>query len=303
MKRLTVIGFALLVASAILSGAAAAAPKDAPFPAPEVHQIFVAAQTVTATGAMTNFVAPGSTIVFRAYAVDQKSKKVLAANAVKYFYVTIPGQPNVKLKYNATAPGASAQMPWTGTWNVPATMAPGVVGFKVLIQSQAKKRGQFVQFPVTSAQLTVTPSPQAPVGPAPTPATTAFAPSLDVSLYVDTVNGTRPAGAAPRPVGCTQTNTYKRGEQAVFRVWGTDLATAELLTNENVSTAVVQIPGRADLQLSWAAHGTAPNKVFFWANAWDIPKDYPLGEISAKVVLTLDSGKTGTYEQRMTIVP
>ena len=36
---------------------------------------------------------------------------------------------------------------------------------------------------------------------------------LNVFLYVDTVNGTRPVGAKPRPIGCTQTNVFQRGEQ------------------------------------------------------------------------------------------
>ena len=43
---------------------------------------------------------------------------------------------------------------------------------------------------------------------------------LNVFLYVDTVNGSRPVGAKPRPIGCTQTNVFQRGEQVVFRIWG-----------------------------------------------------------------------------------
>ena len=62
-----------------------------------MQQVFVAAQTVTAERAMITQVAPGSTVVFRAYAVDGKTRKVIAAKDVKYFYVKIPNQPNVKL--------------------------------------------------------------------------------------------------------------------------------------------------------------------------------------------------------------
>ena len=60
--------------------------------------MFVAAQTVTTDGAMSSWFAPGDNVVFRAYAVDPKSKKVVDPKAVKYFYVTIPNQPNVKLQ-------------------------------------------------------------------------------------------------------------------------------------------------------------------------------------------------------------
>ena len=53
---------------------------------------------------------------FRAYAVDGKTRKVLAAKGVKYFYVKIPNQPNVKLRYLPNAAGASGRMAWTGSW-------------------------------------------------------------------------------------------------------------------------------------------------------------------------------------------
>ena len=59
--------------------------------------MFIAAQTVTAERALITQVAPGSTVVFRAYAVDGKTRKVLAAKGVKYFDAKIPNQPNVKL--------------------------------------------------------------------------------------------------------------------------------------------------------------------------------------------------------------
>ena len=74
---------------------------------------------------MITQVAPGATVVFRAYAVDGKTRKVIAAKDVKYFYVKIPNQPNVKLTYNAQAPGATPRMPWSGTWTVPAAYPLG----------------------------------------------------------------------------------------------------------------------------------------------------------------------------------
>ena len=67
----------------------------------------------------------------------------------------------------------------------------------------------------------------------PTVAQAATGPTkLDAFIYVDTVNGTRPAGAKPRPIGCTQSNVFTRGEQMVFRVWGTDAATGDILSTE-----------------------------------------------------------------------
>src|SRR4051794_22615024 len=161
---------------------------------------------------MSSSFAPGSKVVFRAYAVDGKSHKVLDGAAVKYFYVTIPNQPNVKLAYDPKAPGASGQYAWTGTWTVPAAYPTGLVDFKVLIKSKSKRHGSFVQMPVATSQLTISTNPQLPIAAGPG---TSQGPTGKVStvVYADSVNGTRPAGAAPRPVGCSQTNVYKRGEQ------------------------------------------------------------------------------------------
>ena len=126
---------------------------------------------------------------------------------------------------------------------------------------------------------------------------------LDAFIYVDTVNGSRPTGAKPRPVGCTQSNVFTRGEQMVFRVWGTDAASGDVLSTENVSDGHVTFPGMADLKLNWGAHGATSNRVWFWTAAVNLPADYPLGAGTARVVFKTDEGKTGTYDYQFTIVP
>jgi hypothetical protein len=301
--RIVLILVAAIAATAALPAVAHA--QETPFPAPTVQQVFIAAQTVTAERALITQIAPGSTVVFRAYAVDGKTRKVIAAKDVKYFYITIPNQPNVKLRYNAQAPGASPRMPWSGTWTVPATYPVGLVNFKILIKLEAKRKGQFVQLPVTSSQLTVTrtttTSYTAPV--AANPAVPADG-KLDVALYVDSVNGTRPSGTAPRPVGCTQTNVFKRGEQFVLRAWGSEMATGDILSTENVATATLTVPGvTPPLTLNWGAHGATTNRVWFWTAAWNIPATFPLGDSTLRIAYTLESGKTGTYDYVITIVP
>jgi hypothetical protein len=126
---------------------------------------------------------------------------------------------------------------------------------------------------------------------------------LDAFIYVDTVNGTRPTGAKPRPIGCTQSNVFTRGEQMVFRVWGTDSASGDILSTENVSDAYVTFPGMGNQKLNWGAHGATSNRVWFWAAAVNLPADYPLGTGTAQVVFKTDEGKTGTYDYQFTIVP
>ena len=126
---------------------------------------------------------------------------------------------------------------------------------------------------------------------------------LDAFIYVDTVNGTRPTGAKPRPIGCTQSNVFTRGEQMVFRVWGTDAASGAVLSTENVDDGHVTFPGMGDQKLNWGAHGATSNRVWFWTAAVNIPADYPLGAGTARVVFKTDEGKTGTYDYQFTIVP
>lgn len=134
--------------------------------------------------------------------------------------------------------------------------------------------------------------------------------TADAFLYVDTVNGSRPKGAKPRPIGCTQISYWKRGEQLVFRVWGVEASTGEVLSTTNVKYAYVKIPGSPNLKLSWGPHGAASNRVWFWTAAFDIPADYPLGVLAYRVVFKTESGKFGIYDEsalpessRLTINP
>jgi hypothetical protein len=300
----SILTLAAVAVAAVTFTAAAPAADEIPFPANVVADVFVAAQTVGADGATTNFFKPGSPVIFRAYAVDGKSSKVLGAKDVKYFYVTIPGQPNVKLKYDAKATGASARLAWTGTWNVPAAQPSGIVGFKVLVQTTSKKRGQYVQLPVSSSQLTISTNPPNQLGGGTPAGSETAAAKLPVSLSVDTVNGTRPTGAAPREIGCAQTTVYKRGEQLVFRVWGADTSSNEVLSTANVDTATVTIPGvAAPLALNWGAHGATDNRVWFWSAPWIIPADYPFGTATLHIAFKTDSGKAGTYDHVVNIIP
>ena len=304
-KKILLLGAAVGAAVLMAGAALAADPAETPFPSPAVGDLFIAAQTVTADGAMANYFAPGSTVTFRAYAVDSKTHKAVQASDAKYFYVKIPNQPNVKLKFDPKNPAASSRLQWVGTWAVPASYAAGLVDFKVLVKNTSKRQGQFVQFPVTSAQLTISSSPPPLLSPAPAASTlpTTSAP-LNVSIYVDSVNGTAPAsGVARRLIGCTQTNVFKRGEQFVLRSWAVDMASGDVLSSANVDTAVATVPGAAPLTLNWGAHGATTNRVWFWSVPWIIPADYPLGDTTVNVAYKTDDGKSGVYPYKITIIP
>jgi hypothetical protein len=229
--------------------------------------------------------------------------KVLGAKDVKYFYVAIPNQPNVKLSYSTTAPGATPRFAWTGSWTIPASYPAGVVPFKVLVKATSKRQGSFVQIPVATSQLSVSPSALVPYGNGPAAAaSTAPAAKSDLGIYVDTVNGSAPVGAAKRPVGCAQTNDFKRGEQVVIRVWGFDLKSGDTLSNDNVDTATATVPGlSAPLTLGYSGHGTP--KIYFCSSPFIVPATFPLGDVTIHVAFKTTDGKSGTFDYPITIVP
>lgn len=163
MRRTILILAVGITAAAVTAVGGAQTPTETPFPSPKVVPYFVAAQTVTGPGAaegagiLLDFFPQGSTVVFRATAGATKTGKLLTADQSKYFYVKIPGQPNVKLTYKAPSKKTvGAPWTWSGSWTVPADYPTGVVAFKVLLKTKAGAYGSFVQMPPTSSQLTVT---------------------------------------------------------------------------------------------------------------------------------------------------
>lgn len=303
MKAITAIAAALF-AAAIMTASAMAADPEVPFPAAKAGPVWVAAHTVTPTGAMASWFAPGDKVVFRAYAVDTKTKLVVAKKDVQYFYIEIKGQPNVKLAFDVSAPGASKAMPWTGTWTVPAAYPAGIVNWRMLVKLKSKAKGQFVQMPVGTSQLNISSTaPKSPGDPA-AAATSGLVGTPTLAIYVDSVNGTAPAGTAPRPIGCTQTNVYHRGERVVIRSWGNVLSSGAVLNNDTVDKATFSIPGvTPDTTMAWGAHGATGAKVWFWTNYWIVPATYPLGETTVTVTYKTLDGKTGTYLYPITIIP
>jgi hypothetical protein len=43
--------------------------------------------------------------------------------------------------------------------------------------------------------------------------------------------------------------------------------------------------------------------VWFWTNFWIVPADFPLGELTVKVSYTTETGKTGSYDYVLNIIP
>lgn len=144
---------AAVVMAAVTAPAWTSLGQETPFPSPSLG-VFVSVQTVTTpeSGFLTNYFARGETVVFRAYAGDNKTKNALTDKLVSSAFVQIPGQPSVKLSYD----GRNRKWPWIGTWTVPADYPAGIVAFKATVRTKTKQVGTFSQIPVASSQLTIT---------------------------------------------------------------------------------------------------------------------------------------------------
>ena len=76
------------------------------------------------------------------WGVETKTGDALTLDNVRYFYVTIPGQPNLKLTFGGHGSGPAETKPWywTVNWDVPAGYPLGVVPFKMLVRTKDGKR-------------------------------------------------------------------------------------------------------------------------------------------------------------------
>lgn len=102
--------------------------------------------TATNPGAFTNVFAPKQAITFRMWAVDTSNGQVLTAADVRSVFITIPNQPNLKLKWGKLGTTATAPSYWYGTWTVPADYKLGPVAFKALLRTKVGyKLGVFSQ--------------------------------------------------------------------------------------------------------------------------------------------------------------
>lgn len=317
MKRITL---ALVVLVSLAFAAAASADTTPPaFPANQVRGVFVAAQTVTANGAVSDQFAPGDTVVFRALAVDTKRHVLLtklmrtlvrkhgkvtkasakaSKTALASFFVRIPLLRDRQLKYTKVPVGLDARYRWAFSWKVPMLYPMGVVQFQVVARMWNGQRGTFTQLPVALSQLTITATPQEPFGPGPTTQGSVKSSNLDVVLYGDAVAG------HSRPVACSQTNVFQVGEQVIARAFGYQLSDGAILEGGvNITDAHFTVPGQPDTVMGWGSHGATGQKVFYWTGAWTIPADYPIGDIVVHMSFTTLLGKTGTLDYPITIIP
>jgi hypothetical protein len=156
----------LALAAAVVVGAfAAPATAQDPYPAKKVDVAVYADTVSSSSGAVklsrvctqANNFPRQARVVFRAWAVDTSTGQALTSLDVKYAYVKIPGQPNLKLNWGAHgAVGAKVNF-WSAGWAIPADYPLGVVPFRIVFKTDDNRFGIYQQPAFSAAQLTVIP--------------------------------------------------------------------------------------------------------------------------------------------------
>ena len=231
-----------------------------------------------------------------------------SAKDVRYFYVTIPSQPNVKLKYDPSAPGAIEGLPVDGRSGRcrPRTRRRPSASRSLVQDGQGGKqrKGQFVQMPVASAMLTIA-----------TIAPPVFSPGVNAGAQAPRRDAGR--GALRRHASTARARRARRrgrrlhadervqARRAVRRsapgAPSSRRATSSRATTSRRRTS--RSPASPTSSSTGARTAQPANQVFFWTNAWIIPATFPLGETTVHVVFTLESGKTGAYDHDHQLIP
>lgn len=95
---------------------------------------------------------------------------------------------------------------------------------------------------------------------------------------------------------CVQNNRYARNEEIVWRVKVFDPMTGQPMDDTMLESVQVVLPDQV-LDMRYGPHPRDTPADFFWTFGWDIPEDYPTGELAYTVSATSTDGRTGTYEQ------
>ena len=111
-------------------------------------------------------------------------------------------------------------------------------------------------------------------------------PSASVGVFVSVRTVTAPDSGF-------LTNYFAQGETVVFRLYAGDNKSKYALTDKLVRSAVIQIPGQANVKLTYDRR----NPKWPWVGAWTVPADYAPGIVPFKAVVTTTTKQVGTFTQ------
>jgi hypothetical protein len=117
------------------------------------------------------------------------------------------------------------------------------------------------------------------------------------SLFMENIASAAPSTAGLLAVpGCVDDSVFKRGMRVVFRYSVTDMSTGKPVTDRDGSTTKVQIASGQAVDGFFAPRGAPPappDAPWTWVGVWNIPTDFPLGNVTPTISLT-SGGKTST---------
>ncbi len=150
---------------------------------------------------------------------------------------------------------------------------------------------------------TAEPEPTKPAqtaAPAPTTAapTVAAAPVPKTLILVgDTVRGsTNLTDEEKKFLSCVQQNRFAPDQQIVWRFKVMDPVTAKAMSDKQLKSFALTLPDGKDQAFKYGEHPKGSN-IWFWTTSFVVPKGYPTGAFSYKVLATDIEGRTGTFDQ------
>jgi hypothetical protein len=165
VKTFLTLSVAAVAAVGLAAPAVAQEPPN-PFPAKKVA-VFIYADTVTSSRttpapakvcSQTNFFSQGARVVFRMWGVESSTGLTLTTDNIKYAYVKIAGQPNLKLTFGKHGKLATSPWFWSAAWAIPANYPIGAVSWRIVVKTKSNKFGIFDPTNLAeSSRLTVSP--------------------------------------------------------------------------------------------------------------------------------------------------
>ncbi len=118
------------------------------------------------------------------------------------------------------------------------------------------------------------------------PAEAQTAPKL--FIYGDMLRGFQKGLAVP---GCVLSNRFKHKDQVVWRLRVIDAKTGQALDQNGLKSLVVELPDGQKFPARFGHHPPKDPVDTYWTASWIIPKSYPTGSFSYKVVATAPDGE------------
>lgn len=116
-------------------------------------------------------------------------------------------------------------------------------------------------------------------------------------IQADTVQGPTNVPDEERASAvCVQKNRFARNEEIVWRVKVFDPLSGTEMDDSALASVQVVLPDQS-FDMRFGPHPRDVPVDFFWTYGWDIPEDYPTGELPYRVVATAIDGRQGAYEQ------